>query len=62
MRLLLVAMALITLYGLGGQFAIFVVTSEIHAQLRGLESANAAVSNDAITNTVPMKCSRRQTG
>src|SRR5690349_346039 len=43
---LLVAMALITLYGLGGQFAIFVVTSEIHAQLRGLESANAAVSNE----------------
>ena len=28
---LLVAMALITLYGLGGQFAVFVVTSEIHA-------------------------------
>jgi sigma-B regulation protein RsbU (phosphoserine phosphatase) len=43
---LLVAMGLITLYGLGGQFAVFVVTSEIHAQLRGLESANAAVSNE----------------
>ena len=31
---LLIAMGLITLYGLGGQFAVFVVTSEIHAQLR----------------------------
>jgi sigma-B regulation protein RsbU (phosphoserine phosphatase) len=43
---LLIAMALITLYGLGGQFAVFVVTSEIHAQLRSLEAANAAVSNE----------------
>src|ERR1017187_8894363 len=31
---LLVAMALITLYGFAGQFAIFVVTSEINSQLR----------------------------
>ena len=43
---LLVAMAIITLYGLGGQFAIFVVTSEIHAQLRSLEAANSAVTNE----------------
>ena len=43
---LLVAMALITLYGLGGQFAVFVVTSEIHSQLRSLEAANAAISNE----------------
>jgi len=43
---LLVAMALITLYGLGGQFAVFVVTSEIHSQLRSLEAANSAVSNE----------------
>ena len=43
---LLVAMALITLYGLAGQFAVFVVTSEIHSQLRSLEAANAAVSNE----------------
>jgi phosphoserine phosphatase RsbU/P len=43
---LLVAMALITLYGLGGQFAVFVVTSEIHAQLRSLESVNSAVTNE----------------
>jgi phosphoserine phosphatase RsbU/P len=42
---LLVAMGLITLYGLGGQFAIFVVTSEIHAQLRSMEAVNAAVAN-----------------
>ncbi|HEY3619347.1 MAG TPA: hypothetical protein VGK96_21255, partial [Candidatus Sulfotelmatobacter sp.] len=31
---LLVTMALITLYGLAGQFAVFVVTSEIDSQLR----------------------------
>ncbi len=43
---LLVAMALITLYGLAGQFAVFVVTSEIQAQLRSLDAVNAAVTND----------------
>jgi phosphoserine phosphatase RsbU/P len=43
---LLVAMAFITLYGFAGQFAVFVVTSEINSQLRSLESANAAVSNE----------------
>ncbi len=43
---LLVGMALITLYGLAGQFAVFVVSSEIHSQLRSLQSANAAVSNE----------------
>ncbi len=43
---LLVAMASITLYGFAGQFAVFVLTSEIHAQLRSLEAVNAAVSNE----------------
>ncbi len=43
---LLVSMAAITLYGLAGQFAVFVLTSEIHAQLRSLEAVNAAVSNE----------------
>jgi len=43
---LLVAMAFITLYGLAGQFAVFVFTSEVHSQLRSLEAANAAVSNE----------------
>jgi phosphoserine phosphatase RsbU/P len=43
---LLLAMAAITLYGLAGQFAVFVVTSEINAQLRSLEAVNAAVSNE----------------
>jgi phosphoserine phosphatase RsbU/P len=43
---LLVAMAGITLYGLAGQFAVFVVTSEINSQLRSLEAVNAAVSNE----------------
>jgi len=43
---LLVSMALITLYGLAGQFAVFVLTSEIHSQLRSLEAVNAAVSNE----------------
>jgi len=43
---LLVAMALITLYGFAGQFAVYVVTSEIQSQLRSMEAANAAVSNE----------------
>ena len=43
---LLVTMALVTLYGLAGQFAVFVVTSEIDSQLRSLDAANAAVSNE----------------
>src|SRR5579862_8321026 len=43
---LLVAMASIILYGFAGQFAVFVLTSEIHAQLRSLEAVNAAVTNE----------------
>ena len=43
---LLLAMGVITLYGLGGQFAIFVVTSEIHAQLRSMQAVNSAVINE----------------
>jgi sigma-B regulation protein RsbU (phosphoserine phosphatase) len=43
---LLIAIALITLYGFAGQFAIFVVTSEINSQLRSLEAVNAAVGNE----------------
>ena len=43
---LLLTMATITLYGLAGQFAVFVVTSEIRSQLRSLEAANAAVTNE----------------
>jgi len=43
---LLVSMAAITLYGLAGQFAVFVLTSEIHSQLRSLEAVNAAMSNE----------------
>jgi phosphoserine phosphatase RsbU/P len=43
---LLMAMALITLYGFAGQFAIFVVTSEINSQLRNMEAVNAAVGNE----------------
>jgi sigma-B regulation protein RsbU (phosphoserine phosphatase) len=43
---LLVAMGLITLYGLGGQFAVFVVTSEINTQLRSLEAVNNAVTSE----------------
>ncbi|SRR5579871_1297387 len=43
---LLIAMSLITLYGLAGQFAIFIVTSEINAQLHRMEAANAAVGNE----------------
>jgi len=43
---LLVAMALITLYGFAGQFAVFVVTAEIQSQLRSLDAVNAAVTNE----------------
>ncbi len=43
---LLVTMALVTLYGLAGQFAVFVVTSDIDSRLKSLEAANAAVSNE----------------
>ena len=43
---LLVAMALITIYLFAGQFASFVVTSEINSQLRSLQAVNAAVSNE----------------
>jgi phosphoserine phosphatase RsbU/P len=43
---LLLAMAGITLYGLSGQFAVFVVTSEIQSQLRSMEAVNAAVTNE----------------
>jgi len=43
---LLVAMGIITLYGLAGQFAVFVVTSEIQSQLRSMDAVNAAVSNE----------------
>ena len=52
---LLVAMALITLYGLAGQFAVFVFTSEIHSQLRSLEAANAAVSNELASRSSTAK-------
>ncbi|MFZ2000300.1 MAG: hypothetical protein WAU73_12975, partial [Candidatus Sulfotelmatobacter sp.] len=43
---LLVAMALITVYLFAGQFASYVVTSEINAQLRSMYAVNAAVSNE----------------
>jgi sigma-B regulation protein RsbU (phosphoserine phosphatase) len=43
---LLVVMALITIYLFAGQFASFVVTSEINAQLRSMQAVNAAVSNE----------------
>ncbi|HXJ88557.1 MAG TPA: SpoIIE family protein phosphatase [Candidatus Binatia bacterium] len=43
---LLIGMGLITLYGLGGQFAVFVVTSEINAQLRSLESVNTTLGSE----------------
>ncbi|MGA9507040.1 MAG: HAMP domain-containing protein, partial [Candidatus Sulfotelmatobacter sp.] len=43
---LLVAMALIAIYLFAGQFASFVVTSEINSQLRSMQAVNAAVSNE----------------
>jgi sigma-B regulation protein RsbU (phosphoserine phosphatase) len=43
---LLVAMAGITIYLFAGQFASFVVTSEINSQLRSMQAVNAAVGNE----------------
>jgi phosphoserine phosphatase RsbU/P len=43
---LLLTMGFITLYLLAGQFSGFVVTSELDAQMRSLESANAAIGNE----------------
>jgi sigma-B regulation protein RsbU (phosphoserine phosphatase) len=43
---LLVVMAFITIYLFAGQFASYVVTSEINSQLRSMQAVNAAVSNE----------------
>jgi len=43
---LLVALGSLAIYLFAGQFASFVVTSEINSQLRSLEAVNAAVSNE----------------
>jgi phosphoserine phosphatase RsbU/P len=43
---LLVAMAMIAIYLFAGQFANFVVTSEISSQLRSMQAANAALGNE----------------
>ncbi|MGA8620182.1 MAG: SpoIIE family protein phosphatase [Candidatus Sulfotelmatobacter sp.] len=43
---LLIVMGLIAIYLFAGQFASFVVTSEINAQLRSMQAVNAAVSNE----------------
>src|SRR6476646_6407174 len=43
---LLIAMAFITIYLFAGQFANFVVTSELDSRLRSLQSANAAIANE----------------
>jgi sigma-B regulation protein RsbU (phosphoserine phosphatase) len=44
--LLLVAMAFATLYLFAGQFANFIVTSEINLQLHSVEAVNAAIAHD----------------
>jgi sigma-B regulation protein RsbU (phosphoserine phosphatase) len=44
--LLLFAMAFATLYLFAGQFANFIVTSEIHLQLQNVEAVNAAIANE----------------
>jgi sigma-B regulation protein RsbU (phosphoserine phosphatase) len=44
--LLLIAMAGGTLYLFSGQFANFVVTSELNSQLRSMQAANAAIANE----------------
>src|ERR1700746_1231941 len=44
--LLLISMAFATLYLFAGQFANFIVTSEIHLQLRSVEAVNAAIAHE----------------
>ena len=44
--LLLIAMAFGTLYLFGGQFANFIVTSEIHLQLHSVEAVNSAFAHE----------------
>ena len=44
--LLLLAMAFATLYLFAGQFANFIVTSEIQLQLHNVESVNSAIANE----------------
>src|SRR5215472_2159606 len=44
--LLLIAMASATLYLLAGQFANFIVTSEIHLQLHSVEAVNSAIVHE----------------
>jgi phosphoserine phosphatase RsbU/P len=44
--ILLVLISMITLYLLAGQFASFVVTSEITSHLRSMEAANRAIANE----------------
>src|SRR5271165_6556634 len=43
---LLVSMAFITIYLFAGQFANFVVTSELDSRLRSLQSVNAAIAHE----------------
>ncbi len=44
--ILLISMTLITLYVIAGQFALFMVTSEINSHLHRMEAANAVVGNE----------------
>jgi sigma-B regulation protein RsbU (phosphoserine phosphatase) len=44
--LLIIAMTFVTLYLLAGQFANFVVVSEIHLQMRQIESINSAIAHE----------------
>ena len=46
---LLVVISLITLYLFAGQFASFVVTSDIAAHLRSMEAANRAIAHSLAT-------------
>src|SRR5712691_11415238 len=47
---LLVAMALITIYLFAGQFASFVVTSDINSQLRSMQAVNAELRVNVRSN------------
>src|SRR5450432_854007 len=49
---LLMAMAFITIYLFAGQFANFVVTSELDSRLRSLQSVNAAIAHELAARLV----------
>ena len=59
--ILLVMISLITLYLLAGQFASFVVTSDITTHLRSMESADRAIAHHLVTQIADGKMLNAET-